>query len=91
MKANKKIIIIFSVLLLLIIISGVYYIIYLKIAHSTFEKYYKFRGCVELINKTENYGFCKINYGETIKIVKYQNKWYLDGDLPVSCGFINCP
>ena len=48
----------------------------------SFENYYKFRGCIELINKTEDYGFCKIGSGQIIKLVKYNNRWFLDGDLP---------
>ena len=58
---------------------------YLREAHSTFENYYVFRGCVELLQKTDNYGICQTGSGQTIKIVKYQNKWYLDGDLPWAC------
>ena len=69
---------------------GIYFK-YLNKAHSTFDNYYSFRGCVELINKTNDYGFCKIDSGQIIKIVKYKEKWYLDGDLPISCGFIECP
>jgi hypothetical protein len=91
MKSKTKIILIASLVLLVLIVIGVYWIIYLNIAHSTFENYYNFRGCVQLINKTEDYGYCKVQSGETIKIVKYQNKWYLEGDLPISCGSINCP
>lgn len=68
------------------IIFCVYQALYLKKAHSTFENYYTFRGCTQLFEKTAEYGTCKINSGETIKIVKFQDKWYLDGDLP--CGFL---
>ena len=57
-------------------------------AHSTFENYYAFRGCAQLIDKTDDYGICKTTSGAVIKIVKFQNKWYLDGDLPV-CWFFN--
>ena len=57
----------------------------LRIAHSTFENYYAFRGCVSLVKKTSTYGICKLSSGEQIKIVKYNNKWYLDGDLPWAC------
>ena len=82
---NKKIILTLLVILL-ICIFGISQIILLKKAHSTFENYYKFRGCTELIEKTEDYGICKISSGQIIKIVKFQNKWFLDGDLP-NCWF----
>jgi hypothetical protein len=52
-------------------------------AHSTFENYYAFRGCRELLDKKDNYGICKTGEGQAIKIVKYKEKWYLDGDLPI--------
>ena len=98
MKKKTKLILIVSVLalifLILIAIGGLFalnYIKYLNIAHSSFENYYQFRGCQELVNKTEDYGFCKLQTGEVIKLVKYKNKWYLDGDLPESCGFFECP
>lgn len=55
-------------------------------AHSTFENYYAFRGCVQLQEKTADYGICKTDRGDVIKIVKFHDKWYLDGDLP--CGFL---
>ena len=54
----------------------------LNIAHSTFDNYYAFRGCTQLLEKTDTYGICKISSGATIKIVEINNKWYLDGDGP---------
>jgi len=90
MKNKNKIVTLF-IIFLIVITLGMFWIIYLNIAHSTFENYYKFRGCVELINKTEDYGICRLDSGQTIKIVKYRDKWYLNGDLPQSCGLINCP
>ncbi|MFA5932596.1 MAG: hypothetical protein WCV81_04905 [Microgenomates group bacterium] len=57
-------------------------------AHETFDDYYTFRGCTQLLQKEADFGICKVNTGQTIKMVKYQNKWYLDGDLP--CGSIFC-
>ena len=86
MKTKTKIIIVISLIVLVFFVFALYWTIYLKIAHSTFENYYKFRGCTELIKKTSDYAFCKTESGEIIKIVKYQNQWYLDGDLP--CGFL---
>lgn len=62
---------------------------YLRTAHSTFENYYKFRGCVKLLQKADSYGICKLQNGQTIKIVKFNGRWYLDGDLPV-CQFGIC-
>ena len=81
-EKNKKvtmIIVFFIAIFVFIIIKQV---LFLQKAHSSFENYYVFRGCTELIEKTDTYGICKLSSGQTIKIVKYQNKWYLDGDLP---------
>lgn len=83
---NKTVIIITILVGVLIFIFGIYQILCLKKAHSTFENYYAFRGCAQLLEKTESYGTCKTNSGETIKIVKFEGKWFLDGDLP--CGFL---
>ena len=77
-----------SIVLLLVVATGVYFVYTvhrLNAAHSTFENYYAFRGCVQLLDKTDTYGDCKLANGSTIRIVKYQNKWYLDGDLPWVC------
>ena len=54
----------------------------LQKAHSTFENYYAFRGCTQLLEKGGDYGICKTSNGQTIKIVRINNKWYLDGDGP---------
>ncbi len=75
-----------GIIVLLIFSFGVYYVFYLQKAHSTFENYYAFRGCTELLDKKDNYGVCRTNSGQTLKIVKYDNRWFLDGDLP--CGFL---
>jgi hypothetical protein len=55
-------------------------------AHSTFENYYSFRGCTKLLERTDTYGTCVTNSGKTIKIVEYQGRWFLDGDLPCKTG-----
>jgi hypothetical protein len=86
---KKTIIYILAVLFLLFIVFSVYWVLYLRKAHSTFDDYYAFRGCTELLEKTDSYGLCKLKSGETIKIVKFNDKWYLDGDLPV-CDFGFC-
>lgn len=83
---NKKILKIAITVAIVIGAFCLYQYFYLQKAHSTFENYYAFRGCVQLIEKTDDYGICKIADGKTIKIVKNTGKWYLDGDLP--CGFL---
>jgi hypothetical protein len=67
------------------LVFGINQWLYLDKAHSTFEDYYAFRGCVQLISTTTDSGMCRDDSGEIIKIVKYQNEWYLDGDLPWAC------
>jgi hypothetical protein len=79
---ERKIKIVLLSFFLVFIALSIYWLAVLQIAHSSFDDYYRFRGCVQLINKTDDYGYCSVASGETIKIVKYQNKWYLDGDLP---------
>ena len=71
---------------MLVVGLAVYQYFYLKKAHSTFENYYAFRGCTQLLERTNDYGLCKIASGQTIKIILFDGKWYLDGDLP--CGFL---
>lgn len=68
---------------------GVNQFFYVEKAHSSFENYYKFRGCVKLLEKTDTFATCTLSSGETIKIVNVKGKWYLDGDLPV-CYFSFC-
>ena len=76
---HKKIILL---LLITIFSLGAYWILYLQKAHSTFTDYYNFRNCVELIEKQDSFGTCRLANGQIIKIVLYKEKWYLDGDLP---------
>lgn len=52
-------------------------------AHSSFENYYVFRGCQQLLTRAETTATCRLSSGQIIKIVEVGNKWYLDGDLPV--------
>lgn len=53
-----------------------------NLVHTTFERYYAFRGCTELVDKTDTYAHCKLASGQTIKLVLINEKWYLDGDGP---------
>ena len=83
MKLNKykSITIALAFIFIVILAFGLWEFFYLRKAHSTFENYYAFRGCAELVEKTDTYGICKLSSGQTIKIVKFENKWYLDGDF----------
>lgn len=73
-----------AVIALIIFVANEFRI--LNKAHRTFDNYYSFRGCTQLISKTPTYGVCKTNSGQTIKIVLHKGKWYLNGDLPT--GFL---
>jgi hypothetical protein len=78
------------ILAAIIILAGlINWLFMLQRAHSTFQNYYRFRGCTKLLKKTGTYGICQLSSGQTIKMVEFQNKWYLDGDLPV-CVFNIC-
>jgi hypothetical protein len=57
-----------------------------EIAHSTFENYYAFRGCSELLSRTATDATCRLPSGQTIRIVAVDDRWYLDGDLPTCWG-----
>lgn len=74
-------------LIVIVFVLGIWQFFYLRHAHSSFDNYYAFRNCQELLSKTDNDGICRLKDGSTIKIVKYQGKWYLDGDLPQ--GFLS--
>jgi hypothetical protein len=78
----KKYIYIIVVLILIIASFAAYWIHTVYAAHESFDNYYHFRGCVQLLEKTDTYGICKTSSGQTIKIVQYQGRWFLDGDLP---------
>jgi hypothetical protein len=74
-----------TLIFLMLIVIGVFlaYQVYAtNLAHTTFDRYYAFRGCVQLVDKTDTYGDCKLADGQTIKLVLINNKWYLDGDGP---------
>ena len=54
----------------------------LQKAHGTFDNYAAFRGCAQITSHTDTTGTCVTNSGQSIKIVKFDNRWFLDGDLP---------
>lgn len=85
---KKKLLIATALLALVLVLLSVWQILLLRKAHSSFENYYAFRGCAQLLEKRDDHGICKISSGKTIKIVKYKGRWYLDGDLP--CGSLFC-
>ena len=74
-----------GIMLLVVTAAGAFlaYQVYAtNLAHTTFDRYYAFRGCVALVDKTDTYGDCKLADGQTIKLVLINGKWYLDGDGP---------
>lgn len=83
-KQHKGLLIVTAILGVILLVLVIWQIFYLKWAHSTFENYYKFRGCQKLIDKTDTEATCKLANGQTIKLVKFQGRWFLDGDLPTS-------
>lgn len=82
-KTNKRVTMITGIFIVIIIfIFVIPKISLLRKAHSSFYNYYQFRGCVQLLEKTDTYGICKVSSGQTIKLINVGGKWYLDGDGP---------
>jgi len=83
MKNNQKTVWgLLGILIILFIVLINNWISLLHVAHSSFESYFVFRGCIELVEKTDTYGICKNAQNQSIEIVKSNGKWYLAGDLP---------
>lgn len=82
----RKIVISIAALVLIIGLLVVKQFFVVMRAHSTFENYYAFRDCTKLLKRTSTYGICKTPGGQTIKIIAFRGKWYLDGDLPNCVG-----
>ena len=81
--SDKKII--WAIIILIVLAGGVFtaeQFLVLQKAHSTFDDYYAFRGCTQLISRTDTSGVCKTASGDTITIVEINGKWYLQGDGP---------
>ncbi len=68
---------------ILLIAFVTWQIFYLTQAHSTFENYAAFRGCAHILSRTDTNGTCTTTSGETVTLVKFDNRWFLKGDLPV--------
>ncbi len=85
---NKLALVLIVIAVVVVATVGADQFLALAKAHSTFENYSALRGCVDLVKKTDDYGICKTNSGQTIKIVKSHGKWYLDGDVPICVGDI---
>jgi hypothetical protein len=81
---RKYLIVIAAGIIVLLAFVGITQFITVNKAHSSFDNYYKFRGCTKLISRSDTEATCQLSNGSTIKIVKYHNKWYLDGDLPTT-------
>lgn len=79
---SKKSLISIAVIIACIIFAAALWMHRLAVAHSTFDNYYSFRGCTQLVEKSDAYGTCKLADGRTIKIVAINGKWYLEGDGP---------
>ena len=79
-KLNRNILIAILGAMVIVLALGINQIIFLQKAHSTFDNYYAFRGCTQLIQRADTYGICKIASGATITIVEINNKWYLQGN-----------
>ncbi|MDE1970263.1 MAG: hypothetical protein KGI50_01670 [Patescibacteria group bacterium] len=78
------------IFVILVLAFGIGYWLYLRKAHSTFEDYYAFRGCTELISTTTDSGTCRTSNGKILTIAAYHGKWYLDGDFPWVCFAKTC-
>jgi len=81
-RRNAPVAIIGAILFIIAAVVGIGQVVILDKAHATFDNYYRFRDCVQLLEKTDTYGTCKTASGATIKIVDIGGKWYLDGDGP---------
>lgn len=81
--ARKRTLIVAATIVLALIMNVlVWQVFTLHNAHSSLSNYAKFRGCVSMLSQSDSVATCRLQSGNTIKMVKYNNKWYLDGDLP---------
>lgn len=88
-KKNKSLsIVVLSAICALVILFAlaINQVVTVQKAHSTFSNYYEFRGCTQLLTKTNSSATCKLSDGKVIKLVLFNGRWYLDGDLPTCWG-----
>lgn len=64
-----------GIIVVLTIAYVAYHINMTRLAHLSFDGYYKFRGCEKLLEKTDTYGTCELKNGSIIKIVLYNGKF----------------
>ena len=85
MKKSKRFLgLLYTIGAIVILLSAFVYfqIRTIQKAHETFDGYCKWRG-LEVVSKSDTFGYCKdAKNGKEFKIVLFNNKWYLDGDLP---------
>lgn len=75
-----------QIALALVVILFIYagsQVLMLQKAHSTFDNYAAFRGCTHITSRTDSVGRCVTDSGQSVTIVKFDNRWFLQGDLPV--------
>lgn len=86
MKRGRLIVALIVICVVAVGAIGIWQYRSLRVAHSSFDDYYAFRGCTKLLTRTDTDGTCVTRSGKTIKIVEYQGRWFLDGDLPCKTG-----
>jgi hypothetical protein len=85
-KNEHYTIVIITIIIAIVLNIVISQLVITRNAHSSFENYYKYRGCSELISKSASSALCNLPSGETIKLVEVKGKWYTDGD-PQSSWF----
>ncbi len=96
MKNPKRLILILGISVFLILLSGGMYQNHkVTLAHQTLANYAAFRGCQQMLATSEDAATCSLASGTVIKMVRFNDLWYLDGDLPctgspVSLQYFGC-
>ena len=78
---TRKTFLIGVLLVVYVVLIGSYHIIKVRNAHDSFENYSNFRGCVQLVSKTDTSAVCKLYSGKYITLVQVKGRWFLDGDF----------